>query len=236
MDRIEAANDVAFGIGFSGHKDHRDSSLTRPKESLSVISALQAIATCTAKSRCIIRGSRSHGRLVSLDELWAFYMSQHSKPSTRRWHFAGTLTALLILISSIIFAWWVVFFVPIFGYRLAWYSHFFVEGNVPATFRLPIWSLMCDFKMFGLMLTGRMDREIKRLGKRPVFVSFDSPYISCLCLPNRAFVMLLTCEGIIDHAKYESKPYAVLEAPTEAVDEVEDLSEENRKNVRENTT
>ncbi|KAK9120413.1 hypothetical protein Syun_018030 [Stephania yunnanensis] len=67
----------------------------------------------------------------SLDELWAFYMSQHSKPSTRRWHFAGTLTALLILIFSIIFAWWVVF-VPIFGYGLAQYvSHFFVEGNVP---------------------------------------------------------------------------------------------------------
>ncbi|KAK9120403.1 hypothetical protein Syun_018020 [Stephania yunnanensis] len=93
----------------------------------------------------------------SLDELWAFYMSQHSKPSTRRWHFAGTLTALLILISSIIFAWWVIFFVPIFG----------------------------DY--------------------RP-------------------------CE------EYESKPYAVLEAPAEAVDKVEDLSEENRKNVIENTT
>ncbi|KAK9120427.1 hypothetical protein Syun_018044 [Stephania yunnanensis] len=108
----------------------------------------------------------------SLDELWAFYMSQHSKPSTRRWHFAGTLTALLILISSIIFAWWVIFFVPIFGYGLAWYSHFFVEGNVPATFGHPIWSLMCDFKMFGLMLTGRMDREIKRLGKRPVLQVF----------------------------------------------------------------
>ncbi|KAK9120396.1 hypothetical protein Syun_018013 [Stephania yunnanensis] len=60
----------------------------------------------------------------------------------------------------------------IFGYGLAWYNHFFVEGNVPTTFGHPIWSLMCDFKMFGLMLTGRMDGEIKRLGKRPVLRPF----------------------------------------------------------------
>ncbi|CBI30431.3 unnamed protein product, partial [Vitis vinifera] len=51
-------------------------------------------------------------------------------------------------------------------------SHFFVEGNVPATFGHPIWSLLCDFKMFGLMLTGQMDKEIKRLGKRPVLQVF----------------------------------------------------------------
>ncbi|XP_055812585.1 uncharacterized protein LOC129882356 [Solanum dulcamara] len=80
----------------------------------------------------------------SMEEFWPYYMNHHSKPATRRWHFA------------------------VLGYGLAWYSHFFVEGNVPATFRHPFWSLLCDFKMFGLMLTGQMDREIKRLGKRPV--------------------------------------------------------------------
>ncbi|KAK9193442.1 hypothetical protein WN944_004139 [Citrus x changshan-huyou] len=45
-------------------------------------------------------------------------------------------------------------------------------GNVPATFGHPFWSVLCDFKMFGLMLTGKMDREIKRLGKRPVLQVF----------------------------------------------------------------
>uniref|UniRef100_A0A7N0U767 DUF962 domain-containing protein n=1 Tax=Kalanchoe fedtschenkoi TaxID=63787 RepID=A0A7N0U767_KALFE len=108
----------------------------------------------------------------SLEEFWAFYVTQHSKLSTRRWHFAGTLTSALLLVYALIFNWWFLFFVPVFGYGLAWYSHFFVEGNVPATFGHPFWSFLCDLKMFGLMLTGQMDREMKRLGKRPVLQVF----------------------------------------------------------------
>ncbi|XP_031485625.1 uncharacterized protein LOC116254386 isoform X2 [Nymphaea colorata] len=104
----------------------------------------------------------------SLEEFWPFYMNQHSKPSTRRWHFFGTLTAILFLISAVFLRWWLVFFAPLSGYGLAWYSHFFVEGNIPATYGHPFWSLICDLKMFVLMLTGQMDKEMKRLGKRPV--------------------------------------------------------------------
>lgn len=104
----------------------------------------------------------------SMEEFWPYYMNHHSKPATRRWHFVGTLCSMLCLVYTVLFNKWFVIFVPILGYGLAWYSHFFVEGNVPATFGHPFWSLLCDFKMFGLMLTGQMDREIKRLGKRPV--------------------------------------------------------------------
>jgi len=118
----------------------------------------------------------------SMEEFWLFYMNQHSKPATRRWHFAGTLSSILCLIYSVLFNWWYLLFVPLFGYGLAWYSHFFVEGNVPATFGHPFWSLMCDFKMFGLMITGQMDREIKRLGKRPVLQAYwISFHPLCLC-------------------------------------------------------
>ncbi|KAL9275471.1 hypothetical protein AKJ16_DCAP21639 [Drosera capensis] len=102
----------------------------------------------------------------SMDEFWGFYMSQHSKPSTRRWHFAGTLMGIMLSIYGLVFNWWVILLVPLIGYGLAWYSHFFVEGNVPATFGHPIWSFLCDCKMFGLMLTGQMDKEIKRLALR----------------------------------------------------------------------
>ncbi|XP_004514541.1 uncharacterized protein [Cicer arietinum] len=108
----------------------------------------------------------------SLEDFWAFYVSQHSKRATRHWHFVGTFLSIFFLMFSIFFSWWFLFFVPLSGYGCAWYSHFFVEKNVPATFGHPFWSFLCDYKMFGLMLTGKMDREIKRLGKRPVLQGF----------------------------------------------------------------
>ncbi|XP_020576564.1 uncharacterized protein LOC110022106 [Phalaenopsis equestris] len=109
----------------------------------------------------------------NLEEFWAFYVSQHSKPLTRRWHFMGTLSALLCFLCAAVLGWWaLILAAPLLAYGMAWYSHFFVEGNPPATFGYPFWSLICDFRMFGLMLTGNMDREIKRLGKRPVLQVF----------------------------------------------------------------
>ncbi|KAH8506019.1 hypothetical protein H0E87_013016 [Populus deltoides] len=108
----------------------------------------------------------------SLEEFWSFYVIQHSKPSTRRWHFVGTLSSILLLLYSLVFNLWFLFFVPLVGYGFAWYSHFFVEGNIPASYGHPVWSFQCDCKMFGLMLTGQMDREIKRLGKRPILQGF----------------------------------------------------------------
>lgn len=108
----------------------------------------------------------------NMDEFWAFYMTQHSKPTTRRLHFAGTVASLACLLFALFFNLWLLILVPFLGYGFAWYSHFFVERNTPATFGHPLWSLLCDYKMFGLMLTGRMDKEIKRLGKRPVLQAY----------------------------------------------------------------
>ena len=102
----------------------------------------------------------------------SFYMNQHSKASTRRWHFAGTLFSILLFFCSLLFSWWFLLLVPFSGYGCAFYSHLFVERNFPEDLRHPFWSLLCDFKMFGFMLTGNMDREIKRLGKRPVLQVF----------------------------------------------------------------
>jgi hypothetical protein len=52
---------------------------------------------------------------------------------------------------------------PLAGYFFAWIGHFLVEKNRPATFKYPLESLRGDFKMFGLMATGRMNEELQRV-------------------------------------------------------------------------
>ena len=63
--------------------------------------------------------------------------------------------------------WWWLIVVPILGYGSAWLAHFFVEKNRPATFTYPLWSLISDYRMCFLFLTGRLNGELKRLGIDP---------------------------------------------------------------------
>lgn len=44
----------------------------------------------------------------------------------------------------------------VFAYGCAWIGHFGFEGNVPATFKYPLWSLVGDFKMWSHMVRGRL--------------------------------------------------------------------------------
>jgi hypothetical protein len=53
---------------------------------------------------------------------------------------------------------------PVVAYGMAWFSHFVIEGNKPATFGHPAWSLRGDWKMLGMMWTGR-DDELGRMAE-----------------------------------------------------------------------
>ncbi|HEX8174011.1 MAG TPA: DUF962 domain-containing protein [Pyrinomonadaceae bacterium] len=103
--------------------------------------------------------------MKSFEEFWPHYVAEHSQPATRTLHAIGTgvgLACAVALAARGKWKWLPVAFVP--GYGAAWLSHFLIERNKPATFEHPLWSFMGDYKMIGLMLTGRMYQEIDRLG------------------------------------------------------------------------
>ncbi len=93
----------------------------------------------------------------SFAEFWPYYLAEHSRPWTRLLHYIGSLTGLLVIVALIAAGKWWLFplaFVP--GYAMAWIGHFFIEKNRPATFTYPLWSFVGDWKMLGLMLTGKL--------------------------------------------------------------------------------
>ncbi|SDN60868.1 hypothetical protein SAMN04487897_103327 [Paenibacillus sp. yr247] len=102
-------------------------------------------------------------KINNYKEFWSFYLNQHSKKTTRRWHFFGTLCVFLCVVLAIFLSnFWFLLMAPVIAYGLAWYSHFFVEGNKPASFGHPLWSLRADFQMFFLMLVNRLDKKESR--------------------------------------------------------------------------
>ena len=100
--------------------------------------------------------------LSSYEEFWPYYVSEHRAPITRVLHFAGTTLVILSWAAAVLVDWRWFLAAPLFGYGFAWVGHFFFEHNRPATFTYPGWSLRGDFRMFRLMLLGRMGPELER--------------------------------------------------------------------------
>src|SRR5438874_12164850 len=95
-------------------------------------------------------------------EFWPFYVRAHSRPRTRLLHAVGSILAVVILGISLAISRWLLITIPIVGYSFAWYAHFFVEHNRPATFGHPFYSLAADYRMLFLMMAGRMDTEVAK--------------------------------------------------------------------------
>jgi hypothetical protein len=104
--------------------------------------------------------------ITNYEEFWDFYVQEHSKPLTRVLHFAGTSLGLLLLAWFLWRGLWL--YIPlclVTGYAFAWFAHFAVEKNKPATFQYPLWSFISDYKMMWYMLTGRMSAEVERVSR-----------------------------------------------------------------------
>jgi hypothetical protein len=94
-------------------------------------------------------------RYQTFAEFWPFYLKEHSHPLNRRLHFIGTTLVNVAAVTAIVLGRpWLVLLCPLLGYGFAWFGHFRVEHNRPATFTYPLWSLRGDYKMYGRMLRG----------------------------------------------------------------------------------
>lgn len=102
------------------------------------------------------------------EAFWPFYVREHSKKGTRALHFVGT-SSLFAFLAAAILNRSASFFIAgiVAAYGCAWIGHFLIEKNRPATFQYPLFSLLGDFKMYGLMLTGRMEKELQRINPGP---------------------------------------------------------------------
>jgi hypothetical protein len=96
-------------------------------------------------------------RFSSFREFYPFYLEEHSRPATRRLHFAGMVLALAILVAfAVTLQWWLLLAAPVGGYGLSWIGHFAFEHNRPATLGHPFYSFLGDLMMFRDMLIGRI--------------------------------------------------------------------------------
>ena len=103
-------------------------------------------------------------------EFFPYYLAEHANPTCRRLHYIGTTLGTAVALAAVLTGtWWMLIFYPLIGYGFAWVGHFRFERNRPATFDYPRWSLMGDYKMLWLYMTGRLDGHlhdaVKKYGK-----------------------------------------------------------------------
>lgn len=90
----------------------------------------------------------------SFKEFYPFYLSEHSHPLNRLLHVFGTGFAIGIIFVALSLKAY--FYLPLSllsGYAFAWFGHFIIEKNRPATFTYPFYSFLGDWVMFFEILT-----------------------------------------------------------------------------------
>lgn len=95
--------------------------------------------------------------IATFHDFWVFYLGEHNNPINRGMHFVGTALTFVFYFLAI-YKQNALYLIgaPLIGYGFAWLGHLIFEKNRPATFRYPLYSLVADYKMFFLMLTGRL--------------------------------------------------------------------------------
>ena len=102
-------------------------------------------------------------RISSYAEFWPHYLRAHRDARTRSVHYLGSLLGLgLLTAAAVVRDGRLLLAAPVVGYACAWLAHGVFEGNRPATFGHPLWSLYSDFRMLALWAAGRLQSELEK--------------------------------------------------------------------------
>jgi hypothetical protein len=102
-------------------------------------------------------------RIASYREFWPHYLREHGKRATRKLHYIGTaLTLVALALGAFVSAWWLLA-IPLAGTALR--GSRISASNITAR-RPSWWSLVSDYRMFFLAVTGRLQPHLDRAGVR----------------------------------------------------------------------
>ena len=102
---------------------------------------------------------------MTYPEFWRRYLAAHRDPRTRGLHYIGTSLALAAFAAAAVERdWRWLPAAPVAGYAFAWLGHVKFEHNRPETFGHPVWSLISDFRMLGMFLSGRLGDALTDAG------------------------------------------------------------------------
>ena len=94
-------------------------------------------------------------------DFYPYYLTEHARPLNRTFHFIGTSLVIVCLIAAIYFKnGWLFLAIPLSGYGFAWFGHFILEKNRPATFKYPFYSLASDFVMYYHTITAQINKRV----------------------------------------------------------------------------
>jgi hypothetical protein len=101
---------------------------------------------------------------MTMAEFWPYYLGEHRNGPNRALHVIGSLGGVAWLAAAVYFRNpWLVIPGLINGYGFAWFGHFFIEKNRPATFQYPFKSFLCDWIMMFYVLTGQIGKHLAKL-------------------------------------------------------------------------
>lgn len=107
--------------------------------------------------------------IENFEQFWDFYVREHRSKGSRVLHFLGTSAAMGCVAGGLLTKKrWLLLLAPVVGYGPAWIGHFVVEGNKPASFTYPLWSLRADVLMWWKTLSGQMQSEVERVVREDV--------------------------------------------------------------------